>query len=652
MKARPDPGRLVSSKSIDNSDGLSIESKSPVLLLRSPAPNKFESPIGYLLRLTETNGYSRPTIITNMAMKKASYVVTVGWDFRRLQPLLGKVKLPDGFGYRPARYVRGRGSIQGHGLSTSHIGMVRSRVCPQCVKELGYIPSTWDLKAYIACHVHKCMMLKHCPKCKKRITNERSGLLICQCGFDFSKAENVIAKPELCAISEVLHAQVTGDGRELIVSKEIGFPLDELLAMDLDVLCKVLVEIALLCANRQAGVRKVRKNAEVSNYLIDAGVSFSNWPNNFYELCSSWHKYIKASTKGINSIYFYQCFVAIFLMLHKHLKRRKKQTVFLLKATLEYGFRNWDGAPIVVRGKLMKAIKFPSAHYGYMESAALVQNITLRKFAYIYRNGGVPVEIFIRNIGTRPLFDLYALSKLTVLPRRSFRLRRSAEFLGIPRRALHLLISSGVLNCTFRKAIKVVAVDDLEAFKNSIFKMARKSTARDLMPFSSVYRSKITIPKLVEIFRDIVAGKRNVYKRGGEANISELLIKADSIGKIYENLQDIGEVISICAIGQRFGLNKTESRAIGLLFGGWHDGIIGPVRTTAVKSFLSEHVALRRIVAISPAATLEVRKSMQRKGLSDYVIRLPYDSNNANKFATFIKRSGTRHVIHHARKFI
>jgi len=190
-------------------------------LIRTPEPMADESPHGYLLRLADANGMALQTLI-ELATQKSEYVATVGWDYQLLQPLLGDLALPRDFGYRPARYIRGSMLLRGQPIASRHLGMYKARFCPRCVEELGYIPTVWDLKAYVACTVHGTMMLKYCPVCGQRIKVRRTGLITCNCSADLRRATPDPAPPELLALCEVLSAKVSRDSRNLTIARALG----------------------------------------------------------------------------------------------------------------------------------------------------------------------------------------------------------------------------------------------------------------------------------------------------------------------------------------------------------------------------------------------------------------------------------------------
>lgn len=258
------------------------------VLMRTPLPQSNESPIGYLIRLSEANGYPKTSVIADMAQQSDEYQITLGWDFNKLQAPLGPLaKLPPSFGYGMSRGKRNvTVRLQSQRLPSAHVGLQKSRICVQCIEELGHAPAAWDLKAFVACPVHGCMMLKYCSACGARIRWQRPGLLICKCGAKLKTTGTQLAPRALVGLCEILEAKVHGQGRGFIVATACGFPVYELMACDLAILCKIIVTLAKLLLWLDATDRKPRCLEEISDRLPEVAQILSDWPLNFTRFCS------------------------------------------------------------------------------------------------------------------------------------------------------------------------------------------------------------------------------------------------------------------------------------------------------------------------------------------------------------------------------
>ena len=59
------------------------------LLVRTPLPNNYESLLGYVLRISEENGYQSPAEIAQLAGMSAKHVKSRYLPVRKLAPIVG-----------------------------------------------------------------------------------------------------------------------------------------------------------------------------------------------------------------------------------------------------------------------------------------------------------------------------------------------------------------------------------------------------------------------------------------------------------------------------------------------------------------------------------------------------------------------------------
>lgn len=55
------------------------------------------------------------------------------------------------------------------------------QVCPQCIQEFGYCPSTWDLMAVTVCIHHRALLVDRCERCGQALAWNRPAVDICVC---------------------------------------------------------------------------------------------------------------------------------------------------------------------------------------------------------------------------------------------------------------------------------------------------------------------------------------------------------------------------------------------------------------------------------------------------------------------------------------
>lgn len=153
------------------------------VLLRTPIPYEDESLAGYLIRLNESNYYSSPKWILQLA----------GLHINRRIPLTNSL-------YQPSTLSQ---LIQVNdeqlkvmaSLPNQLLGDVNSqqyaiykyakKLCPHCLTASAYCRKIWDWDLVTACYIHRCVLMKQCSSCHKNIQWSRPAVTRCRCGFDF-----------------------------------------------------------------------------------------------------------------------------------------------------------------------------------------------------------------------------------------------------------------------------------------------------------------------------------------------------------------------------------------------------------------------------------------------------------------------------------
>lgn len=268
------------------------------LLLR-PKPDKGESFIGYLVRLTELNGYDTPSWI--LSLSDIDYM-ELQWTFsflfdssERLEKL---AQLTDNelsnlttLSYSPPDASQWEMSeheynFYGAFLNRSIIRPHCPMICPKCLRESGYCFRVWDCSLVTACPLHECLLLDSCPKCRRRIKCIRKSLSICHCGCDWREIDSQFLAADELAVSRRVY-QLCG-----LLSKtpkeENDNPLHSLGLQDFVV---VLTFIAGIFRNLAWATGRPSKSIKLPNkdlhQLYSQAYSvFENWPYNFHQFLS------------------------------------------------------------------------------------------------------------------------------------------------------------------------------------------------------------------------------------------------------------------------------------------------------------------------------------------------------------------------------
>jgi hypothetical protein len=166
-------------------------------LLRLTKPLAEENLLAYLLRLTERNDYDRLTWILELGGLQTNIYSNIPYFFDRNQDLsaLAVVTETDPTNLRQLQYraVKMRGVTRylcfGSALPVWMLSLRYPRMCPDCLREFGFISRIWDLTGYTACVIHRCLLLELCPGCNRRLTWGRNYVSACRCKFDFRRAQ-------------------------------------------------------------------------------------------------------------------------------------------------------------------------------------------------------------------------------------------------------------------------------------------------------------------------------------------------------------------------------------------------------------------------------------------------------------------------------
>src|SRR2546421_2395892 len=148
------------------------------LLLIRGKPNADESLMGYIIRLTERNGYPSPSWIVKRAElnyginRSCSFVYKSPETLSGLSHLTGaSISELAAITYSPEKSYRYDSCLfYGNVLHQSFVRLGYPKLCPHCLSESPYCRRVWDLPAATTCLKHKCLLMDECPSCMRRIS--------------------------------------------------------------------------------------------------------------------------------------------------------------------------------------------------------------------------------------------------------------------------------------------------------------------------------------------------------------------------------------------------------------------------------------------------------------------------------------------------
>lgn len=178
---------------------------------RNLAPHADESLGGFLLRLSEANGYDGiadllcAAGVSHRATLMRNQLFTLRSDYDALR-IIGRIAVgdPNALSGYLARPITESSMLFEHCLIERDAVLgVRAQICPQCLGEHGFVPLAWDYPAVTVCTKHACVLLDHCENCRTTIDWGRSSLLHCsECGWDYRRMRTVEASTNECHVAD------------------------------------------------------------------------------------------------------------------------------------------------------------------------------------------------------------------------------------------------------------------------------------------------------------------------------------------------------------------------------------------------------------------------------------------------------------------
>jgi hypothetical protein len=250
-----------------------------IFLVRHPPPDPFESMPGYVLRLSEVNGYSSMRSIFSLAGIQPNERAWATFAYTKLARVVDCApEMLERIAFQRRDDGQRTRRVLGHPVRVDDLSLVHARVCPDCVRELGIIEAQWQLGLFIGCPLHKKIASYFCGRCRKRLTWVRPGMLTCRCGAritDLNQSKLSRGEADLLAL---LWAKISNE--KFPVGLADDFPRSCLMKMQLE---EVLVLIRFLGTKRLEADQKYRPYYE-KDIFKEAVKVLQDWPMGFQKL--------------------------------------------------------------------------------------------------------------------------------------------------------------------------------------------------------------------------------------------------------------------------------------------------------------------------------------------------------------------------------
>ena len=454
------------------------------LLVRHPAPSPTESLFGYILRLSETNGYTTPWSLFSLAGMGQHEIRTTGIKIGKLAQVTGRSQAElEAISYR-WRGDRPRGCrLLGHLLIPQDLTLTRPKLCPQCAAERGFVEAHFDLALMTGCPVHKRSLLSRCPTCTRPLRWFRPGLLECHCGASFLDSDLPSISLAEADLLDIVRRKTLGLGSAAECAS--GLPSSHLEVMSL----RSLLALIGILGKRRLVVEGNGDRKNPRRIALAAAKVLADWPNNFCRLLGAMEAGLpenssrgvsRGELRGIYSSLFKQKWIT-----------PTEHADFLRTAFLEF-MKNRQGTSFI-DSKLMKRVRAAEPER-FVSRAAFARRygIDSRTATRFLEGEALPSRRFRWGSSERELVDIGAVRLPCTAPGRIYRVRRAAATIGISVNLLRSLRASGDFEVNHQPRMKAGFHElDVEAFIEKLKGLAPSVGAASVLPHKFVAFARV-----------------------------------------------------------------------------------------------------------------------------------------------------------------
>jgi len=443
------------------------------LLVRHPAPFPTESLFGYVLRLSEKNGYTTPWSLFLLAQIRQHEARSTGMKVAKLAQICNRPQNElQSISYRwPGDRSRSC-RLLGHLLTPWELVVTRPKLCSECVAEKGFIEAHFDLALMTGCPVHSRELLSHCPECMNPLRWFRPGLLECHCGASLRNADLPAISGAQADLLDIMRRKALGlsAGRDYAS----GLPGSYLEVMSL----QPLLSLVGMLGRRRMVIDNDSDRRNSQRIVFAAASVLGDWPTNFFRLLREITEEMPTdSSAGVARGRLSGIYRSLF-SLRGILPAAEGD--FLRTAFL--GFVRDDWKPAFIDQKLMRRLGTDQSER-FISRAAFARRygIDTRAAARFVEDQGVPSRTFRWGKSERKLIDSVAARPSPTVPGRIYRLRQAAAMIGISVGLLKRLKSNGdfEVNHQFRTKPGFHELD-IEAFIQKLKRLAPPINPEDL----------------------------------------------------------------------------------------------------------------------------------------------------------------------------
>ncbi len=405
------------------------------LLVRHPAPFRTESLFGYILRLSQENGYTTPWSLLLLAQMAQHEARSTGMKVAKLAQVCDRHQSElQSISYRwPDDHPRSC-RLLGHLLTPWELVITKPKLCPECVAEQGFIEAHFDLALMTGCPVHRRSLLSRCPGCMRPLRWFRPGLLECHCGASLRNADLPAISGAEADLLDLIRRKILGLAAGRAYAS--GLPGSHLEVLEFQALLSLVGTLARRCM-----IVDNDPDRRNSQRIVSAAASvLADWPNNFFRLLRRIVEGMPTNSSiGVARGRLGGIYRSLFSL------RGIMPTVqgdFLRIAFLDFIRNDWK--PAFMDQRLMRRLRTGQPERFISKSAfAQRYGIDTRAAARFLEDQGVPSRTFRWGKSKRKSIDSSAARLSPALPGKIYRLRQAAAMIGISVELLKCLKASG-----------------------------------------------------------------------------------------------------------------------------------------------------------------------------------------------------------------
>jgi hypothetical protein len=494
------------------------------LLLRTPAPYPTESPRGYVLRVSETNGYDTPWHILTYAGFGERKMHTAAFPLEKLAAVLGKELSelapisPNGQSDNGGREFQILGHSPGKSLPHGPLRLAKPAFCTHCAEEDGFIDAFWDLSLAVACPRHRCTPAYKCAGCGGVIRWYRPGILRCRCGAKLIGTDATEVSQGVIDLMSVLQAKLHGIALASLNNKS-NMPLSDLEYVPL----KALLAIIPALGEFNLSSRGTPFNISLAEKTTSAAEVFSNWPTGYHDFLRRFG--VRAKASGVLASGVRKQFGPFYESMFKG-RSCATDLKFLREEFVRFGLNEWGEG--IVDTKLRQEEKGLGRFVSQSEIARQmgVRPITLRRWA---QAGKIKMVELTAGMQKRYVADVKTLPIPEKANGVQFQTREAAAYVGVPVSVLAALRLSEHYSVKSMPKYKLGYHEaDLNYFQKRLLDLSIE-VEEDKLPSEPIFTLELIMQKL------------RFWSKTGKADFLAAYLdgKVKSVGRTGKTLQTI-----------------------------------------------------------------------------------------------------------------